>query len=967
MEIIDQFLKNENQKKPLSDREIADQLGINREKVTEYRKKHGIPNSRKRLYSRIKTDAFGLMKATPNLSHRELMRQLNENGYQISRQIALSLKNEFLAPKASTEANLENQSQKVESNVFSKLIGYDRSLKIQINQAQAAILYPPKGMHTLLYGESGVGKSQLAESMYAYSLKTENFDSDSPFVAFNCADYADNPQLLLSQLFGYVKGAFTGASQEKDGMIAAADGGILFLDEVHRLPSEGQEILFTILDKNTYRKLGETHSERKVNIMIIAATTENLESSLLKTFRRRIPMVIELPPLQKRTLRERYQLIRQFFKEESTKINKDIDVEKSTIKMLMTYDCPGNIGQLRSDIQVACARALLTSMINKKSQIHVQPSDVANHVKIGILDKNLHDTKLLKYTSQSFHFTLNEDTPSAAVETGNRYEISDWIYRFIEERSSTLESNGLTAQEINAVLSRELEQRFEDLSTTPNTPSITKTELKNLVGAKIASLLDTCQSVAQSYFPDLENSFYFTLGIHISAAYERLVQGKEIYNPHLKKVKTEYRDEFKVAKILGEIIQKELDIILPEDEIGFIAMYLKTFSTQSARTLSRVSVVILTHGKVGKSIAEVVNKLLSTDHAIGIEMSLTESPQIALEKTIKKIREIENGKGIALLVDMGSLVIFGDLITKELGIPVRVVNRVDTLMALEAVRRAILTESNLDEVVEGLADAKVPALSMKKSISRNNLPKAIVSICMTGEGAAKKIENFVNEVVKRLNHSISVFSIGMISMAGIDFEIQKIAKNFDILAFVGTINPEYETIPYISIESLYNNDGLTKLEGILKQVQNETVLSDILDDRLIQFDCMYHDKNEAIEDMVSQLEALGYVDRNFLLSVYRRESITPTFFKGNIAMPHGLPAHVNHPVIAIARLKRDILWDGKNKVDMIFLIAYKNNSKKYFKNFYRILLNQSVIKAIKSAENPASMKDLILENCEPNQ
>jgi Sigma-54 interaction domain. len=72
---------------------------------------------------------------------------------------------------------------------------------------------------------------------------------ESPFIVFNCADYADNPQLLMSQLFGYVKGAFTGAESSKAGLVEKADGGILFLDEVHRLPSEGQEILFFYLTK----------------------------------------------------------------------------------------------------------------------------------------------------------------------------------------------------------------------------------------------------------------------------------------------------------------------------------------------------------------------------------------------------------------------------------------------------------------------------------------------------------------------------------------------------------------------------------------------------------------------------------------------------------------------------------------------------------------------------------------------
>ncbi|MCB7288153.1 sigma-54 factor interaction domain-containing protein, partial [[Clostridium] scindens] len=88
---------------------------------------------------------------------------------------------------------------------------------------------PPRGLHTLIHGPSGVGKSQLAEAMYHFAIHVGTIQKDSPLVIFNCADYADNSELLLSQLFGYVKGAFTGADHEKSGLVEKADGGILFL------------------------------------------------------------------------------------------------------------------------------------------------------------------------------------------------------------------------------------------------------------------------------------------------------------------------------------------------------------------------------------------------------------------------------------------------------------------------------------------------------------------------------------------------------------------------------------------------------------------------------------------------------------------------------------------------------------------------------------------------------------------
>ena len=190
----------------------------------------------------------------------------------------------------------------------------------------------------LILGPSGVGKSHLADAMYEFAKSTKNFNDNSKYIVFNCADYADNPQLLLSQLFGSVKGAYTGASEDKIGIVESCNGGILFLDEVHRLPSEGQEILFSILDRGSFRRLGESENVRKSNVMIIAATTENVESSLLLTFRRRIPMVIEIPPIKDRPYEERFELINKIFLEESKRISREMLISKNVINKLMKYE-----------------------------------------------------------------------------------------------------------------------------------------------------------------------------------------------------------------------------------------------------------------------------------------------------------------------------------------------------------------------------------------------------------------------------------------------------------------------------------------------------------------------------------------------------------------------------------------------------------------------------------------------------
>lgn len=114
-------------------------------------------------------------------------------------------------------------------------------------------------------------------------------------MSFNCAQYASNPELLAANLFGYVKGAFTGAQSDKAGAFEAANGGMLFLDEVHRPDAQGQEKLFTWLDRKEIYRVGETAQGLPISLRLVFATTEDIHSTFLTTFLRRIPIWLACP------------------------------------------------------------------------------------------------------------------------------------------------------------------------------------------------------------------------------------------------------------------------------------------------------------------------------------------------------------------------------------------------------------------------------------------------------------------------------------------------------------------------------------------------------------------------------------------------------------------------------------------------------------------------------------------------
>ncbi|WP_196606741.1 sigma-54-dependent transcriptional regulator [Pectinatus frisingensis] len=305
---------------------------------------------------------------------------------------------------------------------FIHLIGYDRSLKTAVKQAKAAILYPPNGLHSLIIGPTGGGKTTLAKVMYIYAKQTQRLKENAPYIIFNCADYAGNPQLLLSHLFGHKKGAFTGATDNHTGLVEKANHGILFLDEVHRLPPEGQEMLFSLIDRGEYYQLGDADNIRKAEVLIIAATTEKPGTAVLQTFLRRIPNLIELPDLENRSLDERYSLIKLFFQKEAKNMDIEIHVSAEIIKLFLIYDCPGNVGQLENDIKLICANAFVNFITEKHAQLHVKLSHLpAQYLKsFDILARkrsNLNtsfDTTQLKdisFSPEQPVYTPTEDPP----------------------------------------------------------------------------------------------------------------------------------------------------------------------------------------------------------------------------------------------------------------------------------------------------------------------------------------------------------------------------------------------------------------------------------------------------------------------------------------------------------------------------------------------------------------------------
>ena len=209
----------------------------------------------------------------------------------------------------------------------------------------------PTDSTVLVLGETGTGKELVARSVHQHSLRR-----DKTLISVNCAAIPDT--LIESELFGYEKGAFTGANASRMGLIEAADGGTLFLDEIGELPMEAQARLLRFIQEGEIRRIGSVHS-RKVNVRLICATHRNLQSlSAEGLFRQdlyyRINVLrLSLPPLRERG-KDILHLAEGMLQAQTTRLDKQLmQLSPRAIQAITTYQWPGNVRELEHAIERA--------------------------------------------------------------------------------------------------------------------------------------------------------------------------------------------------------------------------------------------------------------------------------------------------------------------------------------------------------------------------------------------------------------------------------------------------------------------------------------------------------------------------------------------------------------------------------------------------------------------------------------
>lgn len=746
----------------------------------------------------------------------QYLNQLTENGELVkinSRPVYYFHKNAFEKQFFALSTNNYESVQTIlseqpmfgkEQDFFSLLIGHDKSLNRVIEQIKAALNYPDGGLPVLINGESGTGKSYLVKLIHHYCIQNELISEDAPFITLNCAQYANNPELLTSNLFGSVKGAYTGAESDRKGVFEAADGGILFLDEVHRLNAEGQEKLFTYLDQGEIYRMGDTNHPIKVQTRLFFATTEELTSNFLNTFIRRIPIQVTIPSLQQRARNERLELIYSFLISEQMKIKRDLRVSGQTLELLANGSFKGNIGELKNIVKVMVAKAFSEAIHDPqiKLTIHHLPEALLS-MKPQSLQTSLPEEVLILSDSRLDRLMLSNTQSQKRVED----TFAKMILAYQECQSQL--------SDCHSKLKEIVDQLFDYLLFETD-----RQQKHEMLLYLTQYIRETFRQMENAYQIKFNGNSVYAVGYYLfqrgsSRWLPEDNQIMELIRQLEAQISEAYPASYHYVQRILELCKPKIDIEISAMDRIVLTLYLKKADWTKEQGIAKA--VIVAHGyATASSIANVANRFLENDIFESFDMPLDVTPQQIAEEILDYSENNDISNGLVILVDMGSLKEIYQYFPKQINVPIVIMNNVTTPLAI-AVGENIKHQKSLNEIASmAAADA---SFDWEIIYPEENRTKALLTTCQTGIGTATQICHLLEKSLPgSCELKILPYEYRVLEEKKLDETVFSI---YDVLGIIGTDDPQIDAIPYLSLEELISGDEQQVLSEWLDQVMTE--------------------------------------------------------------------------------------------------------------------------------------------------
>ena len=793
--------------------------------------------------------------------------------------------------------------KKKETEYFKDIIGWDSSLKQAIHLAKAAIMYPNKSLNILLLAPSGSGKSMFVRKLYDYAVNQNVLSQDAAFIKLNCFHYL-NDYTMIGNKF-------------KAGL-EAAENGFFYIDNCNLLDSESKNTLSSILDEGYIEKDGKRKNYKTVIVCSLSNTGS--VDSFFDNIKRKFSIVIQFPSLDERTLEERFQFIKMFLSNEAEKSSCLIKTNSEVLIALLLYNCKNNIKQLKNDIRQACASAYIRKLDSKEKYIELKINDFAYYVRSGLLNyKNRRkEIDIIIQDNSNYIFDGQELSVTGSKDKDKDYSIYEWI----DNKSKELQRRGLSDAEINTIVNVGIESEFNKYRQKLATSIVNKDQLSMLVDSKILSLVDKLlKDAAQKLNRLYPASIYYGLCLHLQSLIDERQISHTIKIERIMQIVEDNKDEYTIANNFCEELSKEYDITLDIDEIVLITMFLCEKESENSY-IDHPSVLIAMHGdQIAKAMAETA-KALNDIPVYYFDMPLNRKIMEAYEDLKSTILSIPHEKGVLVIYDMGSLKDMLNMLMMETGIHIKMIEIPFTMMLLDCCRKVNLSE-NLDEAYETLVDRYKNINIIEDRNENESKSKAIVSICMTGEGGAIQIKKYLENNYK-LN-DIEVIALQLNKQSDFMIELNKISKERDIMCIIGPFNPNVFGIPFIPVEAIFNSSN--ELSDLLNMNEKEQL--DFINNVNIIFEHLSLELKNVSSDLLKRdlLDFIRNLEKEYAHTIEMNEKIGMLIHlacaidklkEGHVASKNPITKEIINRNMLLYRLLSKYLYPLENDFDIQF-------------------------------------------------
>lgn len=408
-------------------------------------------------------------------------------------------------------------------------------------------------------------------------------------------------------------------------------------------------------------------------------------------------MTIHIPSLEERSLKERIELTTFLLGKEAERIKKNLNVHIDVYNALIHSAKFGNVGQLKSNVQLVCAHGFLNHL-DKDDVVELTVRDLPDEIKQDWISssKNIERSKMI---SEYVNITTIISPIVEDETTKLDDDLSFNLYHLIEEKVKNLNKEGLSKKEINQYILTDIHlhvRSFFKQRTFQNH------HLLKFVDDKVIQITKELKEVAEHELNcRFGRKFIYFLSMHIDAFLKRGKQIDVLNEQETDEIRDTHVKEYQVALIFKDKIQEYFRVIVPEIEVIYLTMLIQ--SIKSLEENKRVGIVVAAHGNsMASSMVEVAIELLGSTPIAAVDMPLTVSPSEIIESLAAKIKQMDEGEGVLMLVDMGSLAMLESKLEEKTGVNIKTISNVTTSMVLDAVRKVNYLNLNLHAIYDSV-------------------------------------------------------------------------------------------------------------------------------------------------------------------------------------------------------------------------------------------------------------------------